>query len=441
MTRLWTVVVVLLFGWTVGLAAQEPAEELDPLLKLLVEQGVISEQQARGVQAEYDRREGSQAEVETVGEPVQVEPGTEDSEAAPMEPVTAQVSMPSAGAELEGVRDLKIGALAYLSYQDGTLANGTSYSDFLIKRGYIDIRKKITPYFSARITPDVHQDEGGDLKVRLKYAYGQFNFDGSGLLQKPYVEVGVSHMPWLDFEEHINRFRMQDTMFMERNGLFNSADIGVLFGANLGPELDEEYRERVNDHYAGRWGSFGIGVYNGGGYHASENNDNKAIEGRLTVRPVPDVVPGLQFSVFGVSGKGNTPDDTGEPIPDWDVLAGMVSYESPRLVLTAQYEQGDGNQKGSAIRPDGTARPHDGYSFFTEIRLDRDQKYSLIGRYDRFDTDRDDPASDVATRWITGFAWRFYKGNYWLLDFDRLEHTVPGLDTEDRVQLTLQIKY
>jgi hypothetical protein len=318
MTRLWTVVVVLLFGWTVGLAAQEPADELDPLLKLLVEQGVITEQQARGVQAEYDRREGSQAEVETVGEPVQVEPGTEDSEAAPMEPVTAQVSMPSAGAELEGVRDLKIGALAYLSYQDGTLANGTSYGDFLIKRGYIDIRKKITPYFSARITPDVHQDEGGDLKVRLKYAYGQFNFNGSGLLQKPYVEVGVSHMPWLDFEEHINRFRMQGTMLLQRNGLLNSAGVGILVGGNLGDEMPEDYREHVNDHYAGRWVSFGLGVYNGGGYHANSNNSKVVVEGRLTVRPLPSVVPGLQGFRAGPSWKRQLRGFARPGCSDWD---------------------------------------------------------------------------------------------------------------------------
>jgi len=426
---------VLVFGWTAALAAQEPAEKMDPLLQLLVEQGVITEEQALAVQVEYDRRAAEEAAPARAAEP------EEEPTAPAVEPVAEEVAQPAAGENLSGVKDLKVGALTYLSYQDGTTADGSDYSQFRIKRGYIDIRKKITPYFSARITPDVHQDDTGDLKVRLKYAYGQFNWEGSGLLQKPYVEFGVSHMPWLDFEEHINRFRMQDTMFMERNGLFNSADIGVLFGANLGPELDESYRERVNDHYAGRWGSFGVGVYNGAGYHASENNDSKAIEGRLTVRPVPGVVPGLQFSVFGVSGEGNVPDDTGEPVPDWNVLAGMVSYESPRLVLTAQYEQGDGNQKGSAVRPDGTAQPHDGYSFFTEVRLDREQTYSLIGRYDRFDTDRDDPASDVATRWIAGFAWRFFKGNYWLLDFDRLEHTAPGLDTEDRVQLTLQIKY
>lgn len=429
MVRRTLVIGVCVLAFATGLAIAQTGnpDELDPLLELLVEQGVITQEQAQAVQAEYDRREAAE----------------EAAAPAPpaVEPVAAEVPQPAAAKDVAGVKGLTIGTLAYLSYQDGTNSDGSDYSQFRIKRGYIDIRKKITSYFSARATPDVHQKSDGDIEVRIKYFYGQFNWKDWGFVQKPYVEFGVAHMPWLDFEEHINRFRMQDTMFMERNGLFNSADLGVLFGANLGPELDETYRENVNDHYAGRWGSFGIGVYNGGGYHAVEENNNKALEGRLTVRPVPDVVPGLQLSVFGVTGEGNTPDLPDQPAPDWDVVAGMISYESPRLVLTAQYEQGEGNQKGSAVRPDGTAASHDGYSFFTEIRLDRDETYSLIGRYDHFDTDRDDQDSDVTERWIAGFAWRFYKGNYWLLDYDRLEHSLPGLDTEDRIQLTLQIKY
>ncbi len=436
MTRdsvLWTLALSVAICSVVSAVGAEQSD-MDPLLKLLVERGVITLQEARAVQAEYD---GKSLEEEAPS----AEAAKPTVEAAPPPAVTAQVSMASAGQEYAGVKDLKIGTLAYLSYQDGTASDGSNYAQFRVKRAYLDVRKKISSSFSARLTPDVVQESDGDLEVRFKYLYGQFNWRGSGLLQKPYVEFGVAHMPWLDFEEHINRFRMQDTMFMERNGLFNSADIGVLFGANLGPELDQEYRDRVNDHYAGRWGSFGIGIYNGGGYHAVENNDGKVLEGRLTVRPIPDTLPGLQLSVFGVSGDGNAPDDVGAVVPEWDVLAGMVSYESPRLVLTAQYEQGTGNQKGSAVGTDGRALDHDGYSFFGELRLDDDQEWSLIGRYDHFDGDRDNPASDVTERWIAGLAWRFFKGNYWLIDYDRLSHSAPGRETEDRFQLTLQIKY
>jgi hypothetical protein len=371
----------------------------DPLLTALVEQGVLTQEQA-------DEVASQRAKEDTKSE------------------------LPKA------LKGLSIGTLTYLSFQDG-IDSGGDFSEFKIKRGYINIEKRIAPNLSFRITPDAHLDSAGDYKVRLKYAYAKFSFKGNQVLSKPYFEVGLAHMPWLDFEEHINRFRMQDTMFMERNGLFNSADAGVMFGANLGADLDEQYRQTVNSKYAGRHGSFQVGVFNGGGYHAAEKNGNKVLEGRFTYRPAPDALPGLQLSVFGLSGEGNVDGNA----PDWQVLAGMVSYESPLWVVTGQYYQGDGNQKGSAVAADGSARSQDGYSFFTEVRCPKNPRFSAIARYDRFDSNTDDPAADLKERTIVGLAWQFIKGNYFVLDYDRLEHSLSGLETEDRLQLTLQIKY
>ena len=426
MTRRLVVLAVLVFSLAGGLAfaqSNDP-QKLDPLLELLVKKGVITEAEATALQAEADTEKAAQA----VPAPPSAAPAT-----------------PAAPAELPAaLKGLKIGTTTYVSYQDGSANNssgvGLDYSKFVLKRGYIDVRKEITPYFNARITPDITLDSSGNTNVRMKYLYAAVSKQELGFIGKPYVEFGMAHMPWLDFEENINRFRMQDTMFMERNGLFNSADVGVFAAGNFGEELPKEYRERVNPGQAGRWGSFGVGVYNGGGYNASEKNSNKVLEGRVSLRPLPDIVPGLQVSAFGVSGKGNIEETATVTAPDWEVLSGMVSYESPRLVLTAQYEQGKGNQKGTAVDASGKALDHDGYSFFTEVRLDQAQKYSLFGRYDRFDPNTDDPAADVTKRSIVGFAWQFIKNNYWVLDYDRLEHS-GSRDTEDRLQLTLQIKY
>ncbi len=44
----------------VSVVAQEQAPEMDPLLELLVEQGVITQDQAAAVQAEYDRRQAAE---------------------------------------------------------------------------------------------------------------------------------------------------------------------------------------------------------------------------------------------------------------------------------------------------------------------------------------------------------------------------------------------
>ena len=54
------ITLVCLVAGVVG--AQETPAEMDPLLELLVEQGVITEEQARAVQVEYDRRRAAETE-------------------------------------------------------------------------------------------------------------------------------------------------------------------------------------------------------------------------------------------------------------------------------------------------------------------------------------------------------------------------------------------
>ena len=427
----------VVLGAAVNLAAQQrPA--MDPLLRLLVKKGVVTEQEAEELQREYQAMQRST--------PPAQETARAAAPAPPSPAARKQTETLEAGAappaplpnKLDG---LHIGTLIYASYQDGRVYEGvpneTSRENrFVIKRAYLNVKLDIAPYLQARVTPDIHQDATGDWKTRFKYVYGKFHTKRLGFIGKPYVEFGLAHMPWLDFEEHINRFRMQDTMFMERNHLFNSADLGVMFGGNFGEELPEEFRHEVNHHYAGRWGSFQVGAYNGGGYHAVEQTSNKALEGRISIRPLPDSLPGFQVTAFGLTGKGNAPSE-----PDWSLADFMLSYESPRFVVTGQYERGEGNQKGNLVDGDGNPSKHDGYSVFGELRLGEKRAWSLIGRYDHFDPDRDGGTGDVQKRWIAGVAWQFYKGNYWLLDYQNLSHDTPGIPDEHRLQLTLQLKY
>ena len=345
-----------------------------------------------------------------------------------------QAELPSA------LRGLKVGTKTYIRYEyieeDNGAGGTTNISRFNLKRGYLDVRKTITDYLSFRITPDVHQDDSGDWKLRIKYFHARFTAAGNEVFGKPWAEVGIAHMPWLDFEEHINLFRMQGTMFMERNSLFNSADLGVMFGANLGSELPSEYKDNVNSSYAGRWGSFQLGMFNGGGYHGVDNNNTMALEGRLTLRPLPDVVPGLQFSALGITGKGNT-----AAVPDWNVLNGMVSYESQFFNATGQYYTGTGNQKGTAVDGAGNSLDQRGYSAFAELRIPEHKEYSFFSRYDRFETDSNHAAADIRKRFIIGFAWQFFKGNYWVVNYDQLQHSSPGVATEYSVEVTLQMVY
>lgn len=346
-------------------------------------------------------------------------------------------------AALPGV---EIGGLWYLSYQarercPGAADETQTCSQFRVKRGYLNFRARPRPWLEVRCTPDVSQDSAGDLKLLAKYLYAGFTGKGNRVIGQPYVRFGLVHMPWLDFEEHLNRFRMQDTMFLERNALFNSADFGLLAGGNFGTELGEDFRRNVNGAYAGRYGSWQVALMNGGGYRARENNGNKVLQARATVRPFPGRFPGLQFSLFGVHGKGNLPQATQE-IPDYEVLAGMVSYEHERLVLSAQYYSGEGNAAGTAVGTDGrTARRQSGSSYFAELRFTRQRNLSAIGRYDRFDSDRCDPAGGLQHRLISGVAWRIFGGNYLVFDYDRAWRPAQRVRPPGRLQATLQIAF
>jgi hypothetical protein len=345
----------------------------------------------------------------------------------------------------EALQGLKIGGLFYISYQNGKAYTGTpdetmSYNQFVMGRGYLDVQKTITSYFMGRYTTDITRDGTGDWKTRVKYLYGKFSWKGGAVFSAVGVEFGQVHNPWLDFEESINGFRMQGTMFLERSGIFNSADVGFTAGANLGGKVSESYQKTVNSHYAGRYGTVQVGVYNGGGYHASERNENKVIGGRLTVRPLPDVAPGLQFSGLVMTGEGNvSPTNTASP-PDWSLFDGMVSYEMPNFTGTAQYYRGKGNQSGSAIF-NGNAREQKGYSLFGAIHFADQNRVSVLGRYDYFDSNTDVSNNDVQKRFIAGVAYDMHKGNTWLIDYQRINHSASGIPSEDQVQLTLQVKF
>jgi len=343
----------------------------------------------------------------------------------------AQTSSPTAAAAPSFPR-VSVGGLWYLSYQDGEKSDVRS-SQFLVKRGYINVEAKILGYLSGRITPDVTQDSTGDVKVRLKYAYAKLSGKPLGFIHHPEVEFGIAHTPWLEFEERVNVYRMQDTLFMERNGLFNSADFGVTAMGLFGEALPEDYQKKVTPDFPGRYGSFAVGVYNGGGYHAAERNTNKALEGRLSVRPLPDVLPGFQVSYFGVTGKGNTPDR-----PDWDVNAVMASYEAERFVLTGTWVDATGNQQGNALSANGRSLDRTGWSIFAEGKLNRG--FRVIARHDRWDPDRDS-AADEEKRTILGLGYVLLRGNVLLIDYERLDFDRPGRPADQRFQATLQVRF
>ena len=65
----------------------------------------------------------------------------------------------------------------------------------------------------------------GSLVLRVKYAFVELDNIKAA---RSWVRFGAHQTPWLDFEESINRYRVQGTMFSEREALIpGSSDFGV----------------------------------------------------------------------------------------------------------------------------------------------------------------------------------------------------------------------
>jgi hypothetical protein len=251
-----------------------------------------------------------------------------------------------------------------------------------VTRAYLNVDGQLAQNVRFRFTPDVKRvtdgSLGGSLMVRVKYAFAQFD---NLVNERSWVRFGMHQTPWLDFEESINRYRVQGTVFSERENLIpGSADFGVSYFTPLPSGFGEVH----------------AGIFNGEGYTQTDPNKYKSAQGRLTVRPFPGrgIANGLRISGFY---------NTGWYAEDRPRRLGIVmgSFEHTNLVATLQ-----GLKATENPLPGSTLDVHrDGWSFFLEPRQGPAGWAGLL-RFDHFDPD-DALADNVVKRVIAGGAYWF----------------------------------
>ncbi|MCX7831248.1 MAG: hypothetical protein N2445_09380, partial [Acidobacteria bacterium] len=205
---------------------------------------------------------------------------------------------------------------------------------------------------------------------------------------------------------------------------------------------------------------------------------NKVLHYRVSFRPLPAYAPGLQFTIGGANGKGNvTPTnyDKDGPFldariyPDFKIQNYMISYQHSRFTLSAQTFKAEGNAGGSIYYIPSQYVPgvdyedifqgyeQKGHSFFGQVYLDGNKKWVLWARYDKYDPDTKNifetvkkHSEDVQKKYIYAVAYKLYKDNLILLDYEKLSHAKhydnvkhgdSVMPTEERLQLTLQVKF
>ena len=239
---------------------------------------------------------------------------------------------------------VRVGVLSYLQYS-AELENREGLNAFDVTRAYVNINGQLADRVRFRFTPDVRRvtdgSLAGSLTVRVKYAFLQLdNVGRSG----SWIRFGMTQTPWLDFEESINRYRVQGTMFSEREALIpGSADFGVGYFSSL----------------PGSYGEFHAGIYNGEGFTQSEPNKYKSVQGRLTLRLAPGRGLANYFRISGFYNAGWYSEDRPRRM---GIV--MAHYEHPKLVATVQ--RVDATESPLNVPPGDIERS--GWSAFVEPR-------------------------------------------------------------------------
>lgn len=312
------------------------------------------------------------------------------------------------------VKNTTISGQWFLNY---SVTPQDSSNAFALKRGYLTIKSQINDDISVRFTQDITIDkegaDAGNIEVRMKYLYTQLNLNRFKLLQNSFVQFGLVPRPWMDFEQKINLYRVQNAMFLDRYNIVSSADFGITYACLLGEKSG--YEHGGNSQFSGKYGSFSVGVYNGGGYHALENNKNKTLEGRLTIRPLWTILPGLQISYSTAFGKGNHPTLDA----DFELHQFYVSMQTGYLTTAVQYYKGIGDFSGKLLTTELKAAKNEGYSLFAEIKHP-DFNWAIIGRYDNLDYNIQHSQSHYKY-WTTGLAYKYDKSKI-LLNYKHNQH-------------------
>ncbi|WP_163328000.1 hypothetical protein GFV12_02475 [Desulfurobacterium thermolithotrophum] len=314
------------------------------------------------------------------------------------EPVKIEVPAAKGTPVVSKDKKIKIGGKAYIHW-DYDMQNKSEHNTFKITRNYLEVRGYFNDKDYFRTTLDVKQTDTvdkGSYVARLKYAYVYLH----DVLPYTGVELGMAHRPWIDWEEHHGWLHrdIEETLIENKSGagLINSADLGVNFKGKYGIA------------------SWEFGVFNGEGYHETENSDHfgKSLEGRLSLN---------LFKGFTLSGHTVHSFDHKAGNYDRHIYHVHAVYNNPYFLVAGQYiwdkdnryNSSDIKQKGYSINGDLKLKPFTGYPV------------GVLARYDHWDTGKG--GDDTRKHFVYGVFYKLNKHVKLSLAHDRV---IAGTNSE-----------
>jgi len=342
---------------------------------------------------------------------------------------SAQVTPAAGYTPPDDTPSIKVGATLFTDYTyqvepeivdaDGNTVN---FNSFNVGRTYINVTGNISHLLGFRITPDIVRESGvgsslnGSLTFRLKYGYAQLNLD-DWMPKGSWVRLGIQQTPWVDFEEGVYRYRFQGTIFADREGYLSSSDAGASF----------------RTAFPRNYGDVQVGIYNGETYSRAEANDQKAIQIRGTVRPMPGAATlrGLRLTAFY---------DADSYVRDGDRkrFITAATFEHKYVNAAVQYLDTKDRPSITRVELDGT-----GYSVWVTPKFTHG--FEALVRYD--DLQPDENVDAHRRRTIAGLAyWLPHQGSVSsavLLDYEQVTNRrfLPVVPEQKRVALHALVNF
>ncbi|MCD6173622.1 MAG: hypothetical protein J7J96_07510 [Sulfurimonas sp.] len=349
---------------------------------------------------------------------------------------------------------LKFSGTHYLGYNYKNMKEGDSTGNFEMRRNYFQVKAYVLddPKSYLRVTLDATYDNkhDGHADVYVKYAYLYLN----DVLPFTGVEFGMAHRPWIDYEEHQGwGMRSLSKVFVEASEaghLTNSADLGINFKTKT-PYFTSE-----------------IGIFNGEGYHGTNDNDGDkdeelgdgiSAEWRLTAaflgngdkkrKPLKDTYFDASFfGQYNMNNSHNAVDSSvsgGQDGEDYNFYGLHSVFNTPSFLIAAQYVKSENNLDGEIETGEfGTTDWNgQGYSVNGTYRFGAKKQFSILARYDRWENENTETNKIIETEenYIYGVAWQQNKNFKWLLSGQTYDVKETNEDDYDSVMVTAEVHW
>jgi hypothetical protein len=304
------------------------------------------------------------------------------------------------------LRGFKFGTTIFGEWNNKSINNGATTNQFALNRGYATLTKDFNDWLGMNITSDLFtsvdpDDKGNGLELRLKYAYVNLN------LLSTTSQLGLIPTPSDAYDSAIWPYRVQGKNLLDDLGIQASADLGVSNQGVFGGYMDDDYLKFASKQFAGKWGGYYLGIFNGPGYTNTEANTDKAISGLVYVRPAPmvPILKGLQLAYVGTYGKSNsnfTTTGNTSNFPDWQVNIGQISLQHELFTLMGQYYW------GQATSTSTEQNKRSGYLVSGFLRIPGMEKLRVFGKWYNYNPNTDVSNDDYTTT-VAGVSYDISK--------------------------------